>query len=235
MAEDPGLASDPGDLRQETAARLRVLPDAWNRVESLLKLAELIRGEALIPAINELRYAGRSIVSVVGSLGEGTSIESSSEAIREIEHADFHLRLARMDAIDSIILFVSEACDSMISDAGMGQFLKMSPEAETLLHLLRNAKRAIVESRAATVGGKEAELKRDGIYQDLEVSLVPQILELYIQVRKEFQGISYRQRAKKSRERYLLLFTSFAIAVIIGVASNIIWVYLRSVFLSWLL
>lgn len=37
----------------------------WNQVERRAKLVEQFRGEAVIPCINEMRYAGRRIVDVV--------------------------------------------------------------------------------------------------------------------------------------------------------------------------
>lgn len=79
----------------------------WNRCERLLKTTERLRDEVNLPAINELRYAGRRIADCLAILvSDNLSAEDQQRAqalLRESYH--FCMR-AEHDCVDSVVLYV---------------------------------------------------------------------------------------------------------------------------------
>lgn len=72
------------------------MAEEWNKAEKAIKIAENIDGEVVIPAVFELRYAGRRLVEAHKI--KSTDPEGSLALLRD---AKFFCHRARHDAIDA--------------------------------------------------------------------------------------------------------------------------------------
>jgi hypothetical protein len=76
----------------------------WNRIERRAKEVETFKGEARIPAINEMRYAGRRIVDFLVA----TSSDDHEAARDHLIMAKAYLLNADHDLTDTTLFIVSE-------------------------------------------------------------------------------------------------------------------------------
>jgi len=78
----------------------------WTHVEQWLKKAEQINGEAIIPAINELRYASRQLFNAINLFDKTPLADNEITKIgRRIIVAEQYLLNAEHDIYDSIVTF----------------------------------------------------------------------------------------------------------------------------------
>lgn len=81
----------------------------WNRCEGLLKISERLRGEVNLPAINELRYAGRRIADALVIMTDEVADEDAQEQARAfLREAHLFCMRAEHDCVDAIALYVHE-------------------------------------------------------------------------------------------------------------------------------
>lgn len=70
----------------------------WDKAEEDIKVAEQINHKASLPAIKELRYAGRRIVEAFKAISECESKEKIESILKD---AEFDCLRARHDSIDA--------------------------------------------------------------------------------------------------------------------------------------
>ena len=73
----------------------------WNEAETWVKKGENINGAPVIPAINELRYAGRRLVDALAAHQQ----EDSGKAKNPIKAAKDNLSKTKHDVVDSLFSF----------------------------------------------------------------------------------------------------------------------------------
>lgn len=83
--------------RDKFRDKLDSIHDEWNRAEEAIKAAEQVNGKVILPAVKELRYAGRRIVEALHLIGAG----DDDEAAKRLQDAEFNCYRARHDAIDA--------------------------------------------------------------------------------------------------------------------------------------
>ena len=81
---------------QDFDAFLEMIALEWNKAEKAIKIAENVSGEVAIPAIFELRYAGRRLIDALAARAS-----NPDEALSLLRDAKFDCHRARHDAIDA--------------------------------------------------------------------------------------------------------------------------------------
>lgn len=124
---------------------LRRTIDAWNSAERDIKSAELSSGDIFLPAIFEMRYAGRRIID---ALDEIISDEPDSNmAIRHINEAELDLLRARQDVIDALTSFISLNLDNLIKCNGPNAVRKKISDFDVHISKLNEVRKKISLSR----------------------------------------------------------------------------------------
>lgn len=90
--DDPLLPPEVDKIHQEL--RLR-----WDAAEEAIKRAEVLRNLISVPAIAELRYAGRRVVDALGEKDKNKRRQLFSDACRICERAQF-------DALDAQVVYL---------------------------------------------------------------------------------------------------------------------------------
>ncbi len=141
----------------------------WDEAEKDIKNAEQVCGEVVFPAIMELRYAGRRLIQAL----QFSTIENNNEEVRKLLHdAWFDCHRSRHDAIDAATAQISKILDIATDKLGHDVVLAAYPEFTKLLKKLDTLRTKITKSR----GSAE---ERDGIYQTIENSDFPDLIESF--------------------------------------------------------
>ena len=98
----------------------------WMYAEETIKLAERVRNEAVFPAIQELRYAGRRMVQVFDITSSNTPLtdEQKKECHRHAIEAIENCYKAKHDAIDAAVMYTHSEVDALVKRAGAPAVLK---------------------------------------------------------------------------------------------------------------
>jgi hypothetical protein len=191
--------------------------EEWNTAEKVVKRAEQLVGDAVIPSINELRYAGRRLVDALCAISCSADDAIISDYLRD---ARFDCHRAQHDAIDATVLtiqFVSTAAEQKLGyDAILKAFNDYSK--------LRLAVQAINKSLAKS---RENRKDREAIYQAIKNTDFEKLCTLY----EEFQASEKVMKAiALSERRWKLLSIVGFVVGIMGLAPNVpsIWSWLIS-------
>ncbi len=189
----------------------------WNRAEGAIKLAERLRGEVVIPSINELRYAGRRLVDAM-SLAVGTMPSDDTEIItikgnilaftREMEH---NCLRAQHDAVDAAILFIHRRIDKILDEFGAALVVHFFPDFVKLRSDMRIVDQFMVSSR-------EERHKRSDYYGNLIDIYLPKVITLYDSMVSSEDLLKGHMEdvQKKGRLRKIWTISGWAIAFIVG-------------------
>jgi hypothetical protein len=156
-------------LTKEQADRVIRVYNAWADAEEAAKIAEHAVGEAVIPAIMELRYAGRKLAK---SLNNYLTGERLAEADRWLEDAINDCYRARHDATDAATAFIAVRLDAATRQYGPDEVRACFPGYPELRSLLAKTRQQIASARRDHNG-------RHDIYEQLERGSLPKIMELY--------------------------------------------------------
>ena len=148
--------------------RLAAIAERWNKVEYRLKEIEAISGLARIPAINELRYAGRQIIDALSAL----SINAEADVGKNITSAAQYVQNADHDVTDAIVDFIRGRVEDALRRYGMVNTVKNFPDMARMRDLVFAAEEKIRASRLDRS-------RRDAIYDDVFQNHVVPLVELY--------------------------------------------------------
>lgn len=134
------------NLDQDQQARISELLARWNGVQGRLKRAEQISQFAVVPAINELRYAGRMLVAALArtSPSEENGIPSLDDAIVT---ASQYITNAEHDISDALIYFYQKKADDLNHRYGAETIRRAYPQYADLLASLKAARKLVIQSR----------------------------------------------------------------------------------------
>jgi len=143
---EKGLAVTP-NLTASQRQKIGALLDRWNKIQGRIKQAELISQYAAVPAINELRYAGRMLVAALSNTAptERNGLPSIDEALII---ASQYLSNAEHDISDGLVYFLQEKADDLNLRFGAETIRELHPNYEVFLDQLSKARGLIVESRS---------------------------------------------------------------------------------------
>lgn len=139
--------------REEIGKRLISVYEKWGQVQGRLKEAEQINQLAVVPAINELRYAGRLLVEALANEKLGIDLKSANttkndENLHEaVVIAEQYITNADHDISDALVYFFQSRADEINGRFGAGAVVKRYNEYEHFLDKLEEARKLIIRSR----------------------------------------------------------------------------------------
>ncbi len=177
-------------FRTEKLEEVKELLRYWQQIEKWLKKADHYHGKALIPAINELRYAGRQLFYAIQMLDisdEHTEIEKKHIGKR-IVIAEQYLQNADHDIVDSIVGTLIKETALLNTQFGKAEVTTYFPGYPKLCLDLETTKTLIQDTRHDI-------LKRREAYQSIRADH----MERFIVVGKELEAAAVEAtvRAKK--------------------------------------
>ncbi|MER9390626.1 MULTISPECIES: hypothetical protein [unclassified Mesorhizobium] len=147
------------------------IAELWNRVERRAKEVEQFRGEAIIAAINEMRYAGRRVVDVIASQRTGIS-NSEFTDLEQLAIAKNFLNNADHDLTDGVLFYAHNTIQRTIERHGVKKITRYCPEFGELYGEMDAAHRIVT-------GSREDRLTRKAEYDRLADDYIPKIIALH--------------------------------------------------------
>ncbi|KCZ54132.1 hypothetical protein HY29_15430 [Hyphomonas beringensis] len=146
---------------------------AWNLAEKTIKQAEQVSAEVVVPAIQELRYAGRRFVEADAHEQKG----EDEEAKRLLSDAYFFCCRAQHDAIDAATAKISLDLGTCVNGVTPADKVAIFPEYNELLDALISIEERVAQSR-------ENREDRQHIYETLAKTDFERIIELHKKFRR---------------------------------------------------
>jgi hypothetical protein len=200
-------------LDSKLSKALSDLGEHWNVIEGRLKEAEQLRSEAVIPAINELRYAGRQIVD---AWGIATQVKISKKEHERFDRcfivAKQYLYNADHDVTDSICFFIHKRLKTLLELYSKRRLRNYYPEIDSLLKRVQEVNETITTSRRGRP-------ERNGLYEKLAEEYVPYLTEQFRQLQ-----VVERITEEQDRRRRFLTCGGYIVGTI-GLVASIIQVY----------
>lgn len=170
--------------KTENREKLENLYVKWQEVQAYLKRAEQISQTAVIPAINELRYAGRILVAALAEELHDVNLNSNPDDSELFEQdlssklaiAEQYLVNADHDVSDAIIYFIQSRVDQVNFKFGAARVVKRHPQYKEILDKLQSARHLVIESRGSLK-------KRVGNYSDIK-EIVSWLIEHFYDLNK---------------------------------------------------
>lgn len=192
----------------------------WNKAEENIKLAEQVCSKVVMPAIKELRYAGRRIVDALYYMN---GVECDDNRVKDLlNDAKFDCLRARHDAIDVATAKMAIDMETMVKELKYSVILNVYPDFHKLKKALDDARSNIAKSR----GHRE---DRERIYTNLEVTSLPEIVTMFNDmmsresIMKEFAVAERKSILKNNLGFYFGIVGS--IAGVIGTIAAVIAIY----------
>ncbi len=194
----------------------------WDGAEFVIKSAETIRGEVVLPSINELRYAGRRLVDAILVAG-GKSLDqarSTDEQINSfaIEAEQFCVR-AQHDAVDASVLYLKNHTKLLADKFGMDEVVSHCPEYIPMCIALDEIADLIADSR------RERHLRME-TYVDIVKNQFPVILNKYktLLYGENILILARKKSAYESKSKRFLFWVSIS-GLTIGVITLVDKIY----------
>lgn len=157
------------ELTPDQVDRLERLSTAWADAEKAIKIADQTVGDVIIPAIKELRYAGRKQAKCLHNYLAGTGLV---EADRWLEDAINDCHRARHDATDAATAFIARRLEQVIDELGTDAVREHFPEYSDLRGMLSSIRKKVADAR-------HDHNNRHDIYDEIELDELPKIMSLY--------------------------------------------------------
>lgn len=197
------------DVEAGAFARFEAIRRSWNAAEGVIKEAELVAAQVSVPAIKELRYAGRSLVD---ALDELSGAADATRLSLHLENARLSCMLATHDAVDAALAKMLVETEWMVRRIGYAAILRVEPEFNGFVRRLNDAKHEIAQARRERGS-------RALIYEDLAHERFPGIVAEYNHLRSS-QPI---MRAAAGQARlWRILGLAGAVAGVLGAAAAIL-------------
>lgn len=176
----------------------------WNKAEADVKLAEQVCHNIVIPAIKELRYAGRRLVDLLDEMSSGGDKSKMDDYLSD---ALFNCYRARHDAIDAATAKIAIDIDIMTRKLKYSAILPIFPKFPELRKLLR-------ETRAKIVSSRNKREDREAIYSAIEADTFPGLVKMVEELQESEPMM--REMAKQERQKTVYL------PVVVGLVMTII-------------
>lgn len=162
----------------------------WDLAEAAIKRCDQVANAAIIPAVNELRYAGRRIVDALNA----AQTPGSQDKVRAyLEDARFDCHRARHDAIDAALDVIAKDLDNLTKKLGVDSVTRAFPGFSQLYIDFAKARAKIAVSR----GDRE---NRNNIYETIAAVNFPDIADRYADL-VTCKPIALRFAAQARRQR----------------------------------
>lgn len=194
--------------------KLEAIVHVWDEAEGFIKQAEVITGEAVIPAINELRYAGRRLVDLLQqevTLENGVEFDTAHHVFAEVEENCIR---ARHDVVDAVFFHADEYFRWLEDRFSLPVLCQIYPSYAALRRKMFEVADRIIESR-------ESRSKRAELYKDLHTSHLPEIIDAYRVLSSSDERLAQDVAAAKRRNAF-----NVWVPVAIGAALAIVGIYI---------
>ena len=171
------------NLTDEKLERLKQFLAAWGAAEKAIKITEQANNSTYIPAILELRYAGRKIVRAFSIYIENGDLGAAHDLIQD---AIFDCHRARHDATDTATAYIAARLELAVNRLGITNVREQFPNYGELRGRLASVRRKIANVR-------QAQEDRHSTYEEIEDHELPEIMELFEQF-LEGEGEMRRRR-----------------------------------------
>lgn len=196
-------------ITDEHIELFRSIRSEWNKAETDIKTAEQVCLKVVIPAIKELRYAGRRIVDALACLDSGAPSEDINSFLCD---AKFDCYRARHDAIDVATSKMAIDIEIMINKLKYSAILPAYPGFPNLFAEITEVRKKIATSR-----GKRED--REAIYSVIESTDFPNLVTRF-QDMKSCEQIM--KAVAKSERKYKLIAIISLFLTIISLAMNFV-------------
>jgi hypothetical protein len=133
--------------------RIAALEKRWFIVEGRLKQIEFLGNRVSIPAINQLRYAGRELATILThAMADAQGNGDERSLFASIQEAISRLNTAEADILDAALAIIEPEVAKVRRDYGdelISQHLQRFPE---LVHSIQEGVAAVVRSRSEIKG-----------------------------------------------------------------------------------
>ncbi len=177
-------------FRDGVADDLAKILDYWRDIELWIKRSEQISGRALIPAINELRYASRQLFNAFILLGrDGELSEDEQQTVtNRLVVARQYLHNADHDICDAVVGFYKSVIGGLDTSYGPTTITMLFPEYPRLKQTIVECDRLIADSR------RDYDARANN-YGTLKVNHFPQLIDSYAKL------VDAEVSAKEEKER----------------------------------
>lgn len=145
-------------VTDERLSRLKKIVKRWSRIQADIKKAEQVSRVAVGPSINELRYAGRILVSAFVEQIDGKPLTyyKDDDYTDELENTSFddkiaiaqqYLTNADNDISDALFYFFQKRIDDINSRYGQSAVVLRYPPYQNLVENTEKSRDLIIESR----------------------------------------------------------------------------------------
>ncbi|CAC9617633.1 hypothetical protein [uncultured Gammaproteobacteria bacterium] len=201
-------------LNERDIEKLKIIADKWNLIEKRLKITEKYRFEVDIPAINELRYAGRKIVDIIVLLhSEDYDNETEKTISDNIAHAEQYCMNSDHDLTDGICTFFNTKMERVINDYGYDNVCTYFPQTSKIMVMLDEVKEVISISR-------ENRPQRVEAYKKLEEEFIPKFMAFHKQLVASEKSMLLSKRTRERKDKILIFFA--VIGIIVGISGVLI-------------
>ncbi|GAB9122083.1 hypothetical protein [Bradyrhizobium diazoefficiens] len=206
--------SDP-DIADELADIIR----RWNEIEGRLKAAEQICGDAVVAAVNELRYAGRQFVDAMTIYVKSPQTEDDGREMRKhLQNVKYNLMNADHDCTDAVCLFYHERVKRMLNEYPLATILEYFPEFRQIHDQIDGANKVIAQSRETRVNRQQA-------YRALAEMHVPQLFAFSRKM--EVSEPLMLESIQRTRIRFGLVLVGTVVLTAVFTACVMLFLFLR--------
>jgi hypothetical protein len=135
----------PVDHLDGLPATFQPIIDEWNKAEFAIKRSEQIALDVSIPAISELRYAGRRLIDALQAARMGRPFADVAALIEDVRFCCYR---AQHDAVDAAMSKIAIDLDDLTSRLGFDAVRSAYPEINDFYRDFTLARNAIALSRA---------------------------------------------------------------------------------------
>jgi hypothetical protein len=186
----------PGNFRSEAKGDLARLLSYWKTIEFWIKRAEQVNKKALIPAINELRYASRQIFQVVRLLENDMLSDGDKHIIsKRLIIAEQYLLNADHDICDAVVGFYESNIEYLDNTYGVSSISMFYVGYPQIREHVKACGKLIADSR-----GEYNDRKRN--YDELRKSHFPRLLSAHEQIT---DAEVHARAAKEEMERQVII------------------------------
>lgn len=206
------------EFNERDIEKLKIIADRWNLIEKRLKITEKYRLEVDIPAINELRYAGRKIVDVLVLLHSEDYNNKTEKIISDnIAHAEQYCMNSEHDLTDGVCTFFNTKMEQVINDYGYDNVCVYFSQTSEIMAMLKEVKEVISVSR-------EDRVKRAEAYKRLEAEFVPKFIDFHNQLVASEKIMLLSKTTRERKEKISKI--SVVISITIGISGIFISIFL---------
>ena len=133
---------------EEARKRFASLMPYWRNIEQWIKRSEQINRRAVIPAINELRYAARQLfyAQIVFAKDVLTDVEKK-HVIKRLAIAEQYMTNADHDIVDGVVTFYNGVIDDIEGKYGRSAIIDHYPRFPLLKEKLKECEDLISDAR----------------------------------------------------------------------------------------